>query len=358
MSLDELRKQIDAIDEQILALLNERAKAGMEVGKVKQQQSENAVIYVPEREKAIFKKLIDKNPGPLPENAVKSIFREIISSIRSLEKLTTVAYLGPEYTFTQLAAQRIFGVNAEFHPMPTLPDIFTEVERGRLDYGVVPVESSMGGGVSDTLDRFIGSNVKIINEVLLQVSHYLLSNSSLDGIKRIYSKDQAFFQCRNWLQANLPNAELIPTSSTAEAARIASKEDGAASIGSVLAASPYGLDVVAERIEDATHNYTRFFAIGSQKVKATGHDKTSLLITVSNKTGALHNLLLPFSKAGIDLTKIESRPSRKKAWDYVFFVDIVGHMDEPKVSQALAEISAYCTELHVLGSYPQGDIEK
>ena len=358
MSLDELRKRIDAIDEQVLELLNERAKAGMEVGKVKLQQSEHAVFYVPEREKAIYTKLIGKNTGPLPDSAVKSIYREIISSIRSLEKPTTVAYLGPEYTFTQLAAQRIFGVTAELHPMPTLSDIFTEVERGRLDYGVVPVESSMGGGVSDTLDRFMGSNVKIINEVLLQVSHYLLSRSTLDGIKRIYSKDQAFFQCRNWLQANVPNAELIPTSSTAEAARIASKEEGAASIGSVLAAEPYGLDVIAERIEDAAHNYTRFFAIGNQDVKATGHDKTSLLITVSNKPGALQDLLLPFSKLGIDLTKIESRPSRKKAWDYVFFIDFEGHVDEANVSQALSEISEYCTELHVLGSYPQGDIEK
>ena len=358
MSLDELRQRIDSIDEQMLELLNERAKAGIEVGKVKQQQSDNAVFYVPEREKAIFKKLIDKNTGPLPSAAVKSIYREIISSIRSLEKPTTVAYLGPEYTFTQLAAQRIFGVTAEFHPMPTLSDIFTEVERGRLDYGVVPVESSMGGGVSDTLDRFIGSNVKIINEVLLQVSHYLLSTTSLDGIQRIYSKDQAFFQCRNWLQANVPNAELIPTSSTAEAARIASKEAGAASIGSALAATPYGLDIVAERIEDATHNYTRFFAIGNQEVKSTGHDKTSLLITVSNKPGALHDLLLPFSELGIDLTKIESRPSRKKAWDYVFFVDIIGHVDDPNVSKALKMIASDCTELHVLGSYPQGDIER
>ncbi len=358
VSLDELRKRIDAIDEQVLDLLNERAKAGMEVGKVKQQQSENAVFYVPEREKAIFTKLTGKNSGPLPDQAVKAIYREIISSIRSLEKPTTVAYLGPEYTFTQLAAQRIFGVNAELHPMPTLPDIFTEVERGRLDYGVVPVESSMGGGVSDTLDRFIGSNVKIINEVLLQVSHFLLSKNTLDGIKRVYSKDQAFFQCRNWLQANLPNAELIPVSSTAEAARIASDEDGSASIGSVLAVEPYGLDIVAERIEDASHNYTRFFAIGNQEVKATGHDKTSLLITVSNKPGALYNLLLPFSRLGIDLTKIESRPSRKKAWDYVFFVDLEGHVDEPKVSEALKEIAENCTELHILGSYPQGDIEK
>jgi len=356
VSLDELREQIDRIDGEILTLLNERAEAGMEVGKIK--QSQNAVIYVPEREKAILSKLMDKNTGPLTDEAVKAIYREIISSIRSLEKPTTVAFLGPMHTFSQLAAQRIFGATAELHPMATLTDIFTEVERGRLDYGVVPVESSMGGGVSDTLDRFVGSNVKIINEVLLHVSQNLMSKSTQDEIKRIYSKDNAFFQCRNWLQANLPDAELVPVSSTAEAARIASEEEGAASIGSMLAAEPYGLDILVERIEDSTHNYTRFFAIGSQVVKATGKDKTSLLITVSNKPGALHHLLLPFSEMGIDLTKIESRPSRKKAWDYVFFVDLIGHVDDEKVKKVLEVISDHCTELHVLGSYPQGDVER
>lgn len=356
MSLDELRKRIDTIDEQVLGLLNERAKCGEEVGKVK--QSQNAVYYVPEREKAIFDKLTKMNPGPLPNEAVKAIYREIISSIRSLEKPTTVAFLGPMHTFSQLATQRIFGATAELHPMATLADIFTEVERGRIDYGVVPVESSMGGGVSDTLDRFVGSNVKIINEVLMHITQNLMSQSPLDKIEKIYSKDQSFYQCRNWLQANVPNAELVPVSSTAEAARIASEDPTAAAIGSILAAEPYGLDVIAERIEDAAHNYTRFFAIGSQKVGATGKDKTSLLITVSNRSGALHELLLPFADGGIDLTKIESRPSRKKAWDYVFFVDLIGHVDDPNVEKALKEISKHCTELHVLGSYPQGDVER
>ena len=356
MSLDELRERIDGIDSRILDLLNDRAKAGMEAGEIK--QSQNAIFYVPEREKAIISKLMEKNPGPLPKEAVKAIYREIISSIRSLEKPTTVAFLGPMHTFSQLAAQRIFGVTAELHPMSTLADIFTEVDRGRLDYGLVPVESSMGGGVSDTLDRFVGSNVKIINEVLLHVSQNLMSKSPQENIERIYSKDQAFFQCRNWLQANLPNAELIPVSSTAEAARIASEEDGVASIGSALAAEPYGLDIVAERIEDSAHNYTRFFAIGSQDVKSTGKDKTSLVINVSNKPGALHSLLLPFSELGIDLTKIESRPSRKKAWDYVFFIDLIGHADDENVKRVLERISDHCTELHVLGSYPQGDVER
>ena len=356
MSLDELRERIDAIDEQVLSLLNERAKCGQEVGKVK--QSQNAVFYVPERERAIFDKLTALNPGPLPKEAVKAIYREIISSIRSLEKPTTVAFLGPMHTFSQLATQRIFGVTAELHPMPTLADIFTEVERGRIDYGVVPVESSMGGGVSDTLDRFVGSNVKIINEVLMHITQNLMSKSPLDQITTVYSKDQSFWQCRNWLQANLPSAQLVPTSSTAEAARIAGDEEGAAAIGSILAAEPYGLDVVGERIEDAAHNYTRFFAIGRQTVKQTGKDKTSLLITVSNKPGALQKLLQPFADQKIDLTKIESRPSRKKAWDYVFFIDIIGHSEDENVAAALSAIADHCTELHVLGSYPQGDVER
>lgn len=355
VGLDELRARIDAIDAQILDLLNERARTAIEVGKVK--HSTNAVYYVPEREKAVFEKLKERNEGPLPDAAVRSIYREVISSSRALEKPTTVAFLGPLHTFSQLAAQRIFGATAELHPMPTVNDIFTEVERQRMDYGVVPVESSMGGGVSDTLDRFIQSDLKIINEVLLHVSQNLLSRAPLEKIERVYSKDQSFYQCRNWLQANLPRAERIPVSSTAEAARIASTEDGAAAIGSVLAAEPYGLDVVAERIEDSPHNYTRFFAIGRQQVKPTGKDKTSLLLSIRNKPGALHDLILPFAEAGVDLTKIESRPSRKKAWDYVFFIDLMGHVEEPQVSKTIEKIAENCTELKVLGSYPRGEVE-
>lgn len=355
MGLDELRARIDAIDAQILELLNERARIVIEVGKIK--HSTNAVFYVPEREKAVFDKLKARNKGPLPDAAIRSIYREVISSARALEKPTTVAFLGPLHTFSHLAAQRIFGATAELHPMPTVNDIFTEVERQRMDYGIVPVESSIGGGVSDTLDRFVQSDLKIVNEVLLHVSQNVLSRSPLHKITRIYSKDQSFYQCRNWLQANLPLAERIPVSSTAEAARIAAAEEGAAAIGSVLAAEPYGLDIVAERIEDSPHNYTRFFAIGRQLVGPTGHDKTSLLISIRNKPGALHDLLLPFAGAGIDLTKIESRPSRKKAWDYVFFVDLTGHIEDSNVARTIDEISEHCTELKVLGSYPQGEVE-
>ena len=356
MSLDKWRSRIDELDGEILALLNERARAAMEIGEIK--QSTNAVYYVPEREQAVFEKLRRLNEGPLPDPAIKAIYREVISTMRALEKPTSVAFLGPMHTFSQLAAQRIFGATAELHPMSTLGDIFTEVERGRIDYGVVPVESSMGGGVSDTLDRFLNSDLKIINEVLLHITQNLLSKCPAERITKVYSKDQAFLQCRNWLRANLPNAELIDTSSTAEAARIASEEEGAAAIGSVLAAEPYGLDVLVDRIEDSPHNYTRFFAIGHQEVGPTGNDKTSLLISIRNKAGALHDLLLPLADAGADLTTIESRPSRKKAWDYVFFVDLIGHVQEPKIQDALEKVAEHCTELRVLGSYPKGDVER
>ncbi|MCH8204104.1 MAG: prephenate dehydratase [Candidatus Hydrogenedentes bacterium] len=353
--MDEHRKRIDEVDKKILDLLNERAKAAIEIGKIK--RSTDSAFYVPEREKAVYESLADRNEGPLSDEAVKAIYREIMSSIRALEKPTTVAFLGPLHTFSQLAVQRLFGATAELHPMSSLNDIFTEVERRRVDYGVVPVESSIGGSVSDTLDRFLSSDLKIINEMLLHVSQNLLSKCTLDKITKVYSKDQSFFQCRNWLQANLPRAELIDVSSTAEAARIAAGEEGAAAIGSILAAEPYKLEVIAGRIEDAPHNYTRFFAIGRQLVRPTGKDKTSLLISIRNVPGALHDLLMPFANEGVDLTKIESRPSRKKAWDYVFFIDLVGHVEDSNIKGALEKLAEYCTELKVLGSYPQGDVE-
>lgn len=356
MSLDEYRAQIDRCDAKIIELLNERARAAIEIGKVK--QATNSVIYVPEREKAVFEKLQKANEGPLTADAIKAIYREVISCIRTLERPTTVAYLGPQYTFSELATKRVFGSTAELHPMATLNDVFTEVERNRLDYGVVPVESSMGGGVSDTLDRFLTSNLNIIGEVLLHITQYLLSQSPLEEITKVYSKDQSFYQCRTWLQANLPNAEMIHTSSTAEAARIAGSEKGAAAIAGQLAAEPYNLNIVGDRIEDAAHNYTRFFVMGDQKAQPTGKDKTSLMLTVRNRPGALSGLIVPFAEANIDLTRIESRPSRKKAWDYVFFMDLVGHADDENVAKALEAISEHCSEMKVLGSYPQGDVEQ
>jgi len=356
VNLDEIRAKIDALDEQILKLLNERAQCAVDIGAIK--RSTDAAFYVPEREKAVFEKLRKQNSGPLPEQAVKAIYREVISSIRALEKQISVAFLGPSDTFSHMAAMRVFGVTADYHPLAALSDIFTEVERKRIDYGVVPVESSMGGGVHDTLDRFVNSDLKIVNEVLMQITQNLLANCPMDQIKRVYSKDNAFVQCRNWLRANLPNAEIIDTSSTAEAARIAHGEPGAAAIASEIAAQTYNLDILVARIEDSPNNYTRFFVVGHQLAKPTGKDKTSILISVKDRPGALYSLLLPFYEDNINLTRIESRPSRKKAWEYVFFIDMLGHVTEPAVTDVLEKVGEYCNEIKILGSYPQGEVEE
>lgn len=356
MNLDELRGAIDGLDARILELLSERAKRALEIAEIK--RSTQAAYYVPEREKAVFERLRGLNPGPLPDSAVKAIYREVMSAIRSLEKAISVAFLGPIDTFSHMAALRVFGVTADYHPLPTVADIFTEVERKRIDYGLVPVESSMGGGVHDTLDRFISSDLKIVNEVLLRVKLNLLSNTPLDKIRRVYSKDNAFVQCRNWLRANLPNAKLIDVSSTTEGARMAAEEEGAAAVAGALASKTYNLDILVSSIEDSPNNYTRFFVMGHQFAKPTGKDKTSILISIKDRAGALFSLLTPFNKADVNLTRIESRPSRKKAWEYVFFIDMLGHIDEPKVNQVLKEVGEYCVELRVLGSYPQGDIEE
>lgn len=353
MSLDKHREQIDQLDKDIVRLLNERAKAAIEIGRIK--ASENAPFYVPEREKAVFAKLANANDGPLGNPALEAIYREVISAIRALEKPISVAFLGPKDTFSHMAALRVFGYSADYHPLPSFADIFTEVERGRIDYGIVPVESSMGGSVSDTLDRFIHSDLKIINEVLLHITQNIMAKCPLDQVTKVYSKDNALLQCRNWLRANLPKAELVEVSSTAEAARRANEETGVAAIASRLAADTYGLDLLAERIEDAPHNYTRFFVIGQQMVKPTGDDKTSLMLHIKDKPGALYQLLLPFQENNISLTRIESRPSQKKAWEYVFFMDILGHAEDPEIKTVLSKIEGQVDNLKILGSFPRAE---
>ncbi len=354
MNLDDLRVRIDALDAEIVHLLNERARCAQGIGEIK--RNEDTPFYVPEREKAVFSKLAHSNGGPLSDAAIVSVYREVISAIRDLEKPISVAFLGPRDTFSHMAALRVFGVSAEFHPLPSFPDIFTEVERGRIDYGVVPVESSMGGSVSDTLDLFIRSELKIINEVMLHITQNLLANCSMKEVKRVYSKDNALMQCRNWLRANLPQAELIEVSSTAEAARRAADEPGAAAIASKLAAQTYQLNILMERVEDAPHNYTRFLVMGRQMVKPTGDDKTSVLILVKDRPGALYNLLLPFAREGINLTRIESRPSQQKAWEYVFFIDLLGHIEDEKVKRVLEEVQDNVRNLKVLGSFPRSGL--
>ncbi len=350
MNMDELRARIDALDKTVLECLNERARYAQEIAQLK--RSADAPFYVPEREKTVLEKLAELNQGPLSETAIRAIYREIMSAIRALEKDISVAFLGPKDTFSHMAALRVFGAAADYRPLPSFADIFTEVERGRIDYGVVPVESSIGGSVSETLDRFIISHLKIINEVMLHVTQNLLANGPLDAIKRVYSKDNALLQCRNWLRANLPNAELLEVSSTAEAARRASTEPGAAAIASKLAAQTYSLNLLCERIEDMAHNYTRFFVVGRQMVKPTGDDKTSVLISVKDRPGALYHLLIPFAESGINLTRIESRPSQQKPWEYVFFIDLKGHVEDAAVKKILDEVAERAANFKILGSYP------
>ncbi len=356
MKLDELRERIDAIDAEVLELLNERARRALDIGEIK--RSGGSVYYVPEREKAIFNRLRELNPGPLPPGAVKAIYREIISAIRALEKPVDIAYFGAPATFTHLAAMRIFGRHAEYHSLATIDDIFTEVERKRVDYGVVPAETSMGGGVSDTLDRFLSSDLKIVNEVMMRIKQNLLSNGPIESITKVYSKIQGLVQCRNWLKANLPNAQQIETASTAEAAKIAAKEPGAAAVASELASEMYDIRILVPGIEDASHNFTRFFVIGHQMAKRTGQDKTAILCAIQDHPGALFSLLTPLSSRNINLTRIESRPSQRRAWEYVFFIDMIGHAEDPPILEALEELRTQCKELKVLGSFPHGELEE
>ncbi|MFP4500415.1 MAG: prephenate dehydratase [Candidatus Hydrogenedentota bacterium] len=351
MTLDELRSRIDTLDAEIVARLNERAECALAIGRIKQGSEQP--YYVPEREKAVFERLYKVNGGPLTEEGLRAIYREIISATRALEKPTTVGFLGPRDTFSHMAALRVFGMSAQYHPLASFRDIFTEVERRRLDYGIVPVESSVGGSVSDTLDLFITSELRVVNEVLVHITQNLLSKSPLDQITHVYSKDNALLQCRQWLRANAPNATLLETASTADAAQRAAQETGAAAIASRLAAETYGLDILAEHIEDESHNYTRFFVVGRQHVGPTGNDKTALLVSIQDRPGALYNMLVPFAEANITLTRIESRPSRQKAWEYVFFIDLLGHADELHVQKALERVGELSSMVKILGAFPR-----
>ncbi len=356
MEIDDLRKRIDAIDEKLLDLLNERARCSVDVGKLKRDGG-HAAVYVPEREKRIYDSLRERNPGPLPGEAIRAIYREVLSASVALQNPLSVAFLGPEFTFSHMAALRVFGSMPEYHPLQSISDVFTEVERGRVAYGVVPVETAMGGGVSDTLDRFGASSLKIVNEIMLHISQNLLANCPLSEVTKVYSKAQPFVQCRQWLRANLPHALLIETSSTARAAETAASEPGAAAIASSLAAEAYGLGTLVSGIEDAAHNYTRFFVIGQHGAKPTGHDKTAIMASIKDRAGALFDMLSPFSKHDINMTRIESRPSQKRAWDYVFFIDFEGHAEDPAAAKALEEVAEHCKELRILGSFPYGEIE-
>lgn len=353
MNLENLRKKIDRVDKKIVEFLNMRAEIASQIAKVKQKAGKS--IYSPEREREVLQRLASANKGPLSSGALEAVYREIMSASLSAGKPLKVAYLGPQASFTNLAAVKKFGSQVEYVASNSIAEVFLEVERGNADYGVVPIENSIEGAVSHTLDMFVDYDLKICSQIILDVSHNLLANCPKEKIKRLYSNPQVFGQCRLWLQKNLACVEEIEVSSTTRAAQIASKEKNSACIASLLAAKVYKLKFIARDIEDSPHNITRFLVIGETDVPQTSSDKTSVMFSIKDRVGALHDMLLPFRKYKINLTKIESRPSKKKAWDYYFFVDFAGHRQNTAVKKALKELEDKCKFLKILGSYPVGE---
>ncbi len=356
MGLKKLRKEIDELDEQIIKILNNRADLTLEIGKEKNKAKKK--IYAPAREKEVYKNILKQNKGPLPDGSLKAIYREVMSASLALEKTIKVAYLGPAATFTHLASLSKFGSSVEYLSCENINDVFRDVEKGRADYGVVPIENSTEGAITYTLDMFVNSELKICSEILFEISHNLVSNVALNRISKIYSKAEVFGQCRLWLERNLPRAELIDVSSTTAAAKMAKSSKNSGAIASKLAAEVYNLKIAASSIEDSYSNVTRFLVIGKNEVPFTGSDKTSIIFSVKDKVGVLYDMLAPFKKNRINLTKIESRPSKKGAWKYHFFIDFEGHHEDKKVKAALNELSKHCQYLKILGSYPKVELKK
>lgn len=351
MSLEELRKRIDEIDNQLVKLLNERARVVIDIGKLKNKTG--GQIYAPDREKEVLARIIKANQGPLPEKCLTAIWRELMSGSFVLERPLRIAYLGPGGSFSHTAAMLKFGQSVEYEPLADIRSIFDEVSKNHCDLGIVPIENTTGGGVIETLDALVDSDVKICSEVLMTIHHNLLANCPLEEVQKIYSKPEIFAQCRNWLSATLKDAETIPAASSARAAQMAAKEKSAAAVGSKVAAELYGLRVICENIEDITSNITRFLVIGTEDANPTGEDKTAILFSTAHKAGALADVLEVFKKYDINLTNIESRPSKKRQWEYYFFVDFVGHRTEEKVSKGLKEAKKHCLQLSILGSFPR-----
>lgn len=356
--LERVRERIDAIDRELLRLISERARCAQEVGHIKSSATPagrqgNVQFYRPEREAAILHGIKVRNPGPLGDEALLRLFREIMSACLALERPLRVAYLGPAGTFTQAATFKHFGHAVHSTALPGIGDIFREVEAGSCDYGVVPVENSTEGVVSHTLDLFMSSPLAIVGEVSLRIHHHLMSReSALETIRTLYSHQQSLAQCRSWLDRHLPRAERVAVGSNAEAARRAAQEPNSAAVAAIEAAEIYGLQVLAERIEGEPGNTTRFLVIGPRDVPPSGQDKTSLLLSCRNESGGLHRLLTPLAEHGISMSRIESRPSRRGIWDYVFFIDILGHRQDPKVAQALEHLEREALFIKILGSYP------
>jgi chorismate mutase/prephenate dehydratase len=344
-----LRARIDAIDDQLLKLVSERADLARRIGALKG----DGPVYRPEREAEVLRRLKDSNPGPLPAEAVVHLFTEVISACRSLEETMTVAFLGPRGTFSEEAAVKRFGGTLRGVPCGSIDEVFRQVEARQVAFGVVPVENSTDGAVGRTLDLLLATAAKVCGEILLPVHQCLMSRASdRQGIARVYAHSQSLGQCHEWLNQHLPRAERVPVVSNAEAARQASQEEGAAAVGGRAAAALYHLNLLAENIEDNPNNTTRFAVIGYQEVLPSSRDKTSLVMSARNRPGAMHALLEPLARHGVSMTRMESRPSRTGMWEYVFFVDLEGHQRDPAVAAALQELAERASFLKILGSYP------
>jgi chorismate mutase/prephenate dehydratase len=352
--LKALRSQIDKLDQEIVRKINERAGIAAEIGRAKREQGED--IFAPAREEEVYSNALDTNrktKGPLGDETIRAIFREIMSGSRALQKVLKIAYLGPEMSFSHLAALEHFGQSVEFVPVGTIAAVFEEVQRSHVDYGVVPIENSTDGRVSDTLDMFVRMpNLQINGEVRVHIHHNLIANCEPQEIRRVYSKVQALSQCRNWLAKNMPHAQIKDVSSTATAAELALREPGAAAVASRQAAVRYGLRVLFAQIEDSPYNETRFAVIGHRKAEKTGTDKTALMFRLPHRPGALAEALDVFKQNKINLTWIESFPSQSGKAEFLFFVDVEGHVDEPKVGRAIKALGEHSSELTVLGAFP------
>ena len=354
MNIPEHRKAIDRLDGQIVKLLNERTKHVLTIGEIKLKAGEE--IYAPHRERAVLNRICRLNPGPMTNESLRAIYREIMSSALSLEKTLTVAYLGPEATFTHQAAIRRFGSSLHYSAQKTIADVFSEVSKNRADYGVVPVENSTEGVVTHTLDMFVDSDLKIVSQIVLPVQHCLLSKCRRrNQIKKLYAHPQSLGQCRGWVQSPLPRVEILETSSNARSAEFAAKELDSAAIAGVLAAEKYSVPILEQDIQDNAANATRFLVLGRQCTPATGNDRTSVMFSIMDRVGALYRALAPFRRHRINMTKIESRPSKRKAWEYFFFVDCDGHLTDKKVAKALSLLGEHCSYVKVLGSYPNAE---
>jgi chorismate mutase / prephenate dehydratase len=354
MSLQDLRRQIDDIDTRLLELLSERARVVQEIGHSKSKAATQ--YFNPERERQIYERLLKDNPGPYSPEAVRAIFREIISASRALEAPLSVAYLGPAGTFSHRAALDRFGTSSELKPVDTIPDVFTEVERGAVQYGVVPVENSTEGVVPYTLDMFSKTTLKVCAEVFVPVVHNVATKAgNLKDVKRLYSHPQSLAQSRGWVRDNLPKAEVVEVTSNSRSAQTAALDSEGAAICTDIAAEIYNVPLVARHVEDSPHNRTRFLVIGQNEPNPSGRDKTSIFFSVRHKAGALLQAMAAFNAHNINLTMIESRPTKQMPWEYVFFIDFQGHVKEERVARALAMLEEESLFVTVLGSYPEAE---